>query len=79
MTTTVLDNIGVLVTNSDQLGDGPLGVLENAAVVYESGVIVEIGSAGLMADERLDARGMCVDPGIRRLSHSPRVRRRSIR
>ncbi len=64
MTTTVLDNIGLLVTNSDRLGDGPLGTLENAAVVYESGVIVEVGSSGLVADERLDARGMCVIPGF---------------
>ncbi len=64
MTTTVLDNIGLLVTNSETLGVGPIGTIENASVVYESGVIVEVGPAGLVADERVDVEGMCVIPGF---------------
>jgi len=62
MTTTVLDNIGILVTNVD--GKGPLGTIENAAVVYDEGVIVEVGPAGMLADQRIDAEGKCVIPGF---------------
>lgn len=64
MTTTVLDNIGLLVTNLDGYGAGPLATIENASVVYEDGVIVEVGPAGLSADERVDAAGQCVLPGF---------------
>lgn len=64
MTTTVLDNIGLLVTNDSTRGEGPLGVLRDAAVVYEHGMVVAVGRAGLMADERVDADGRCVVPGF---------------
>ncbi len=64
MTTTVLDNIGLLVTNSDEMGAGPLGAIEDASVVYEDGLIVEVGSSGLAADEMIDAGGACVVPGF---------------
>jgi len=61
---TVLDNIGQLVTNSDGIGTGPVGTIENASVVYENGVIVEVGPAGLIGDERIDAEARCVLPGF---------------
>ena len=64
MTATVLDNVGLLVTNDPTLGEGPLGVLRDAAVVYENGMVVAVGPAGLMADERVDADGRCVVPGF---------------
>ncbi len=64
MTTTVLDNIGLLVTNDPGLGDGPLGLRRAACVVYEDGVIVAVGAAGQAADERIDAEGCCVIPGF---------------
>ena len=35
----VVDNIGLLVTNDESLGDGPLGLLRDAAVVIEDGVV----------------------------------------
>ena len=64
MTTTVLDNIGELVTNSPELGRGPLGVLENASVVYGDGEVISVGEIGQIADERIDAEGRCVIPGF---------------
>ena len=36
MTTTVIDDIGLLVTNDPALGDGPLGQRRNASVVIIS-------------------------------------------
>ena len=64
MTTTVIDNIGELVTNSPELGRGPLGVLENASVVYSDGEVISVGEIGQIADERIDAEGRCVIPGF---------------
>lgn len=64
MSTTVVDRIGVLVTNDPALGEGPLGIVRDAAVLIEGGVVVEVGPAGLVADERIDADGRCVLPGF---------------
>ena len=64
MTSTVLDNIGLLVTNDPAAGEGPLGLRRNACVVYEDGVIVAVGPSGAAADERIDASGRCVIPGF---------------
>lgn len=64
MTTTVLDHIGLLVTNDPTVGEGPLGILRDAAVVFEGERIVAVGPAGLAADERIDAEGRCVLPGF---------------
>lgn len=62
--TTVLDNIGLLVTNDPTVGDGPLGLLRNASVVYEGDRILSVGAAGQVADRRIDAEGRCVIPGF---------------
>ena len=62
--TLVIDNIGELVTNDPELGAAPLGIIENASVVIEGGVVLAIGPAGAEADERLDAGGRCVLPGF---------------
>ena len=64
MTTTVIDDIGVLVTNDPTVGEGPLGVLRDACVVVADGRVVHTGPAGQVADERLDAAGRCVFPGF---------------
>ena len=64
MTTTVIDDIGLLVTNDPTIGDGPLGVLRDAAVVLDGDRVVAIGPAGAVADERIDTRGRCVIPGF---------------
>ncbi len=64
MTTTVIDDIGVLVTNDPTVGEGPLGVLRDACVVVADGRVVHTGPAGQVADERLDAAGRCAFPGF---------------
>lgn len=61
---TVVDNIGCLVTNDPARGDGPLGVVRDAAVVIIDGRVVAIEPAGAAADECIDAQGLCVMPGF---------------
>ncbi|GHJ45696.1 imidazolonepropionase [Catellatospora sp. TT07R-123] len=61
----LITNIGELVTNDPALGEGPLGILRDAAIVV--GDRVEwVGPAGAApaADERLDALGGAVLPGF---------------
>lgn len=63
--TTVVDRIGLLVTNDPTLGDGPLGIVRDAALVVQAGRVVAVERAGrAVADERLDAAGRCVIPGF---------------
>lgn len=65
MKSLVIDEIGLLVTNDPALGDGPLGVRRDAAIVVFGSEIVAIGDAGtLIADARVDAGGRCVIPGF---------------
>ena len=63
----LIENIGLLVTNDSATGDGPLGLLRSASVVIENGTVVAVRSGdqrNVMADERIDAGGMCVMPGF---------------
>lgn len=64
--TLVIDRIGELVTNEPALGDGPLGIVRDAAVVIDEGgrvtAIERAGSAD--ADQRIDADGAAVLPGF---------------
>ncbi|MET0805963.1 MAG: imidazolonepropionase, partial [Lacisediminihabitans sp.] len=65
MTTTLIDDIGLLVTNNPTVG--PLTAeLTDAAVVIEDGTIVWVGPASQApdADDRVDAAGRCVIPGF---------------
>ncbi|MDJ0341295.1 imidazolonepropionase [Streptomyces sp. H10-C2] len=66
MPTTVITNIGSLVTNDPSLGAGPLGLVADAAVVMEDGRIAWVGPAGRApaADETFDAGGRAVLPGF---------------
>jgi imidazolonepropionase len=65
MTALVIDNIGQLVTCDPELGDGPLGIRGDAALVIEDGVVAEIADAGKAAGDRnIDARGRAVIPGF---------------
>ena len=64
MTTTVIDDIGLLITNDPALGDGPLGERRNASVVIDDDRVVSVGDAGQVADEHIDAEGACVLPGF---------------
>ena len=64
MTATVIDRIGLLVTNDEALGEGPLGIVRDASLVIEDGRVAAIEKAGAAADERFDAGGRCVIPGF---------------
>jgi imidazolonepropionase len=67
MSSVLLDRIGELVTNDPTLGDGSvLGLLTDAAVVVEDGLVTWVGqrSAAPAADLRVDAGGGAVIPGF---------------
>jgi imidazolonepropionase len=55
----VVDNIGLLVTNDDELGE-----LRDAALVIEGERVVAVERAGAQGDEHIDAGGRCVIPGF---------------
>jgi imidazolonepropionase len=59
MTTTLVDNIGLLVTHDD---DRPERT--NASLVIDDGVVAWVGEGSPAADERIDASGGCVIPGF---------------
>ena len=64
MSALVVDDIGLLVTNAPELGEGQLGILRDAALVIEDGEVVAVERAGADGDERFDAGGRCVIPGF---------------
>jgi imidazolonepropionase len=65
MSTLVIDDIGLLVTNDPSLGEGPLGIVRDAALVLDGDRVAAIERAGsAAADDHLDARGRCVIPGF---------------
>lgn len=64
MSTLVVDRIGQLVTNAPELGEGPLGIVRDAALVLEAGRVLAVEPAGAAGDERFDAAGRCVIPGF---------------
>ncbi|WP_030193993.1 imidazolonepropionase [Streptomyces sp. NRRL S-87] len=67
MTTTVIKNIGSLVTNDPTLGDAsPLGLVEDAAVVLDGDTIAWVGptTQAPPADAAFDAQGRAVIPGF---------------
>jgi imidazolonepropionase len=63
---TLVTNIGELVTNDPTVDDGPLGVIPDAALVVEHGHVVWTGPAAEApdADERVDLDGRAVVPGF---------------
>lgn len=62
----LLDHVGELVTNDPELGEGPLGILHDAAVVVEGDRVAWVGpsSQAPAADARTDVGGACVLPGF---------------
>lgn len=64
MTTLALDNAALLVTNDPALGEGPLGLVRDAALVLEGDRVKAVEPAGVHADTRLDVAGRCVIPGF---------------
>ncbi len=65
-TSTVITNIGELVTNEPGAGEGALGILRDAALVIEEGVVAWTGPASdaPAADTAFDAAGRAVLPGF---------------
>ncbi|MFD4139033.1 imidazolonepropionase [Streptomyces sp. NPDC058572] len=66
MTSTVITNIGSLVTNDPAAGEGPLGLIEDAALVIDGDTVAWTGRAAEApdADEVYDAGGRAVIPGF---------------
>jgi imidazolonepropionase len=67
MTTTLVDNIGLLVTNDPRSGDGSaLGVVRDAAMVIEADRVVWVGrrAQAPSADARVDLDRQTVVPGF---------------
>ncbi|WP_306323670.1 MULTISPECIES: imidazolonepropionase [unclassified Streptomyces] len=64
--TTAITNIGTLVTNDPELGEGPLGQLHNAALVIEDDRIAWAGPTAKApaTDAAHDAAGRAVLPGF---------------
>jgi imidazolonepropionase len=62
----LVTNIGELVTNDPALGDAPLGILTDAALVAEEGRVAWVGPAtrAPAADYGLDVAGAAVIPGF---------------
>ena len=49
MSSLVIDDIGVLVTNDPERGEGPLGIVRDAALVLEGERVAAIEHAGAAA------------------------------
>ncbi|WP_030563650.1 imidazolonepropionase [Streptomyces aureocirculatus] len=66
MTTTAITNIATLVTNDPTLGEGPLGLIENAALVLEGETVAWAGPTAKApaADDTYDAQGRAAIPGF---------------
>ena len=64
MSTLAIDNIGLLVTNDEAIGEGPLGIVREAALVVADGRVAAVEPVGAEADDRLDAGGRCLIPGF---------------
>ena len=59
MTTTLIDNIGLLVTHDTDRPER-----SNASLVIDDGVVAWVGEGSPAADNRIDAGGACVIPGF---------------
>jgi imidazolonepropionase len=64
MTSLAIENIGLLVTNDESLGDGPLGIVHDATLVFDGDRVAAVERKPADADERFDAAGRCVIPGF---------------
>ncbi len=67
MSSTLVTNVGELVTCDPALGDGsPLGVVHDGAFVFEAGSVVWVGEAAKApaADDCIDVAGGAVVPGF---------------
>ncbi|MCP3820526.1 imidazolonepropionase [Streptomyces sp. A3M-1-3] len=65
-TTTAISNIASLVTNDPSLGEGPLGLIQDAAVVIDGDRVAWVGesSKAPATDNAVDAAGRALIPGF---------------
>ena len=66
MSALVIDRIGALVTNDPALGEGDLGLVRDAALVIEGGVVAAVERGGSRRRRSLRRRRALRDPGLRR-------------
>src|SRR4051794_41791520 len=64
MSSLAIDNIGLLVTNDPALGEGPLGIVRDTALVFDDDRVAGPERPGAAADRRFDAGGRCAIPGV---------------
>jgi imidazolonepropionase len=64
MSSVAIENIGLLVTNDESLGEGPLGIVRDASLVLDDDRVTAVERGAADADERFDAAGRCVIPGF---------------
>jgi imidazolonepropionase len=64
MSSLAIENIGLLVTNDASLGEGPLGIVRDATLVFDGDRVTALERPGALADRRFDAAGRCVIPGF---------------
>ncbi len=68
MSRTLVDNIGLLVTNDSSHDGTPLGIAKNAAFLIENGTIAWVGQASAAPRSEVakvvDAQGRCLIPGF---------------
>ncbi len=74
--TLVIDDIGLLVTCDPTRGEGPLGLVRDAAVIVEDGRVLAIEKAGARCRHSDQRRGSMRDAGLRRQPHASRLRGR---
>lgn len=64
----LVHNIGLLVTNTPNIGEGEIGLIRDAAFLIEDGVIFWVGQNSQISqgdvDAKVDALGRCVIPGF---------------
>lgn len=75
--TTAITHIAQLVTNDPSLGEGPLGLIQDAAVVIDGDRIAWVGpsSKAPATDNAVDAAWPGGPPRLRRLPLPPGLRR----
>jgi imidazolonepropionase len=64
MSSLAIENISLLVTNDASLGEGPLGIVRDATLVFEEDRVAAVERGGAVADRGFDAAGRCLIPGF---------------
>jgi imidazolonepropionase len=64
MSSLAIENIGLLVTNDESLGEGPLGIVRDTSLVFDDDRVAAVERGAADADGRFDAAGRCVIPGF---------------